>query len=68
MDLVRPERRTMLREILDHGGVSEHSAALTFKRGDISWAKKRRLIALRPYRGWQEFYVTEKGAAVAAGR
>lgn len=56
-----PPRELMLRSLLDHGGIGEYSASLSFRRGDISWAKRKKLVDVRPFRNGQELYVTATG-------
>jgi hypothetical protein len=64
-----PSRRSMIETLISHEGVSEYSAALTFRRGDISWGLRRKLIAERPYKDRTELYATDAGrAALAASR
>lgn len=58
-----PARRDMLETLLSHDGIAVYSASLTFGKGDISWGKKRKLIAERPYKDIVELYITPAGRA-----
>jgi hypothetical protein len=62
-----PERRLMLETLAEHDGISEHSAGLSFKRGDIAWGLKRNLIEWRPYRDRQDLYATDAGRRLLDG-
>lgn len=61
-----PERRLMLETLIEHDGVSEYSAALSFKRGDISWAQRRKLVGRRSFMQHFELYVTDAGRELVA--
>lgn len=64
-----PERRQMLQTLIEHDGISEYSAALSFKRGDISWAKRRKLVDVRGFvNRHDELYVTEAGRELLKAR
>jgi hypothetical protein len=57
----------MLETLAEHDGISEHSASLSFKRGDIAWGLKRELIERRPYKDRQDLYATDAGRQLLAG-
>jgi hypothetical protein len=59
-----PDRLEMLCEIAARDGVDEHLAVLTFKRGDIAWARREGLIDRQLHRTGARFFATEKGSAV----
>jgi hypothetical protein len=61
-----PARRLMLETVAGHDGISEHSASLTFKRSDISWALRRKLVEWRPYKDRKELHITEAGQTALA--
>lgn len=64
-----PERKLMLQTLIEHDGISEYSAGLSFKRGDISWAKRKKLVDVRGFvNRYDELYVTDAGRSLLLGR
>jgi len=61
-----PERRLMLETLVSHDGISEHSARLSFRAGDISWGLKRKFLNWRPWRSQRELFVTPAGTVLIA--